>query len=208
MYSNSSILCKQAALRVRDFFSNGKQYLLHALFLDEKSTYHRYKKLKFPKLSPKVIGSGKESKFSLEQDKVKLSRRAAHISLETAEKQITISEYNIAAIHAHQCCVNQKHPSIALINNILARGSELNAQRVSLWKFKEYLLAAHKLKRFVLEQDVERNSPAKKHNIHFIAEEEQNDITDEKHTEMWQEYLQSQEERLFQVGRVTKNSLQ
>ncbi len=124
------------------------------------------------------------------------------LHVDKQEKSAESKGWNLAALHAHQCCASQKHPAFVHLQQLLAEGSKLDQERVKPLKFKEYLLAAKTLETFVTEHLEEKSS--KQRTIAPISEEKAEE-EDDKNKELWDEYLHSQEERLFQVPRVSKN---
>lgn len=116
------------------------------------------------------------------------------------EKDSAPEQWNRAALHAHHCCVSQKHPAFVHLQRLLLKIPPLN-RRVALWRMQEYLHVAKKLEAFVKEQ-VEESSPKKRQFSAFVCAPEVRE--EEKQKEQWEEYLHAQEERLFQVRNPTK----
>lgn len=116
------------------------------------------------------------------------------------EKESAPEQWNRAALHAHHCCVSQKHPAFVHLQRLLLKIPPLN-RRVALWKMQEYLYVARKLESFVKEQVAERPRKERQFSA-FTAAPESRD--EEKQKEQWEEYLHAQEERLFQVRNPTK----
>ncbi len=99
--------------------------------------------------------------------------------------------WNLSALHAHYCCVNQKHPAFVHLAQLLVHESPLNEERVFSWKFKEYVLAAKRLDSFVKERL--ENPEIQKRVFSEVKEKPQ------EKEEPWQEYPVNTRGSLFEL---------
>jgi hypothetical protein len=169
--------------KVRSFIAEVKRPFLSKSL---GGSYH-YDFLRFPKVKPTKLKK---------EEKPKDLSKVQVISVEEQEKKGEAKGWNLAALHAHHCCVSQKHPAFVHLEQLLLKGSGLNQQRVSSWKFKEYLIAAKKLESFVKDQMQKPPSEAKKRNISQILDPSKNH---DKEKDPWQDYVQTPRESLFQL---------
>lgn len=73
------------------------------------------------------------------------------LQISEQEKSVSPPGWNRAALHAHHCCVSQKHPGFVHLENLLVEVHSLQ-KRVTLWKMKTYLHIAKQLQAFVKNQ--------------------------------------------------------
>ncbi len=178
---------KEEAKKVSSLISEeGRSFLPQ-----EDSRSHHYKFFRLPKITPpakpKTTSSAREP----------LSAHVLHIHEQ--ERKGKTEGWGVAAAHAHHCCASQKHPAFVHLEQLLRRGSALDNERVTKWQFKEYLLAAKKLKSLVKQQLEKPEAERKKRIIARIDES-----LPAKEEKAWDEYFQAQnqarpENQLFQM---------
>ena len=116
------------------------------------------------------------------------------MNLGEQEKCNENSSWSRAALHAHYCCVSQRHPAFVHLTELLIRNQPLKRERVHLWKMQEFLVIARRLERFITDEL--RDKPRRKRAFSSAAKELP---TEETQKELWDEYLESRDKRLFQV---------
>ncbi|MFI5335137.1 MAG: hypothetical protein ACHQT8_08315 [Chlamydiales bacterium] len=121
-----------------------------------------------------------------------------HISKQ--EKSATSQRWNRAALHAHHCCVSQRHPAYVHLEQLVVKTHPLR-ERVALLRIKSYLRIAKRLGAFVkMGMEVEERKARE-----FSAFQcKPTPPSHEQQGEQWDDYLQAQEKRLFQVPNPTK----
>ena len=148
-------------------------------FYKEDSGSHHYKFVRLPKVMPakaKALGTKRELP----------AMRIMHI--EEQEKKGKTEGWGLAALHAHQCCASQKHPAFVHLEQLLKRNNSLNSQRVTEWKFKEYLVVAKKLKSFIKDQ-LERPDTERKKRIIALIDDSLPAPGKDEQQEAWDEYF-------------------
>lgn len=215
-----SISCKNGAERVRRIFSSGKQLILRTLHIDDREgvtsfcANHQYNPVTPAKVSSTIEHLSKNeisknNKIKKGMGHLGAFTHAEQVSLEKVLKKTTASSSDSALMHTHQCCVNQKHPSIPFYESVIAKGSQLNSARVQNWNLKEQLLVARKLKTFCNLENLSIHESVSNHEITLIKKEIQPAEDDSfkenlAQNEHWQEALLSKE-RYRQIGQLNKN---
>lgn len=201
--SDMSKACQKAVERVKDIFSTDNQHCAYSILLDEKEkdTASRYNQVKIPRVLPRIQNEISKHKKK-NTDESSMSKTHAISFNQTQEKELSASKWGTAAQTTHQCCVSHKHPSMILLESILAKGSELNSERVHAFKLKEHLLASKKLK--TLSKENQNGMAFRKGRIEPMPPRTSKKSEEQAIHEHWQDLLQSKEERHFQIGRVIK----
>lgn len=115
-----------------------------------------------------------------------------HVAQE--EKSAEQARWNRAALHAHHCCVSQKHPAFVHLTQLLSNKNPLNKERISLWKLQKFLLIAKRLEKFI--RDELSHKPGKKRAVAPLSQEIP---PEDLQKELWKDYLHAQEKKLFQL---------
>jgi len=118
------------------------------------------------------------------------------LCVDEQEKSGAPQKWNRTALHAHHCCVSQRHPAYVHLERLLVKVHPLH-QRITLWKMQKYLCVARTLEAFVKAGLGEK--PRKERHFSAFA-----CTPSPVEKEQWDEYLNAQPKRLFEVRNPTK----
>jgi hypothetical protein len=163
----------QEAKKVRGFVA----VELETLTSTRERKAHHFRFSRLPKVKPG---------YALGRQSPNLFSSARILLISEQEKKGESEGWGRSAMHAHQCCANQKHPAFVHLQQLLVRGSNLNETRVNVWKFRAYLHAAKKLESIVNEQLERANEPHKKRTIELYCEQPPAE-EEEKPLDTWSE---------------------
>jgi hypothetical protein len=189
--SNSSSACDLAVKRIKHLFSRGKEHFLYSAFLDKQIT-HEYD-------HSRMIAS--LQKLTAQKQKAKrVERKNIHAASQVVNKKSTNlppeSSHSIA--QTHLCSLNQRYPLL------LHFEKGLNERKIKSLQHKEQLIASKNFKKFA-RQTQDWMYAQFQHRVKVIKEDVKDAANESDNSQVqWEEFLNSKEERHFQINRVIK----
>lgn len=193
--------CEDAAERIQYWFGKDKEMIFDHLIKKSQSCRnwlqaHECNLVKIPRV-PSQVEHLSFYGYEMSKDRKKKLENVRKNTVDLACLQKDgATPFQKVALHAH-CCVNQKNPY--LLEDIHAPAELIPERVVKKWQLKEHFLAFRKLRTL----GKQRSCDHKRHEIVPLCSSKKSTLKSEDQ-EFWEELIFSKENRLFQIGRITK----